>query len=93
MFVTYELPEILSPDLAAACRERGCTVREFIGELLHAELAGRRLPHVQLGRHGARIFSSGPTSPDNEDDSEGSAALSPSDIATADELDSLQSIG
>ncbi len=57
MVVTYELPEPLNPDLEAACRERCCTVREFIGQLVHAELATRRLPNVKVGTHGA--FTSG----------------------------------
>jgi len=57
MVVTYELPEPLNPDLEAACRERCCTVREFIGQLVHAELATRRLLNVEMGTHGA--FSSG----------------------------------
>ena len=57
-----------------------------------ATFAARRLPHVTVGRYGPRIGNPVTSASATEDDSESSTALRPSDIPTADELDSLQSI-
>jgi hypothetical protein len=49
------LADELSSELAAACKESECSPERFVGQLLEAELATRRLPGVTRGSYGARI--------------------------------------
>ena len=49
------LPDELAGELKAAACGSECTAVEFIGEVLEAALASRRLPHVSAGRNGAQL--------------------------------------
>ena len=57
------LPDELSSELAAACKESECSPERFVGQLLEAELATRRLPNVAQGANGARITMPEETGP------------------------------
>jgi hypothetical protein len=57
--VMLNLPDALLTELDAASRERGCnSPAAFVVELVHSELAARRLPFVAVGRCGARVHGS-----------------------------------
>ena len=92
MELELTLADEMLAELHDAARECQCSPRQFAIDCVESVLASRRLPHVYVPKlsQGARMR--GVTAPArHEDESESStAALSPLDIPTADDLEELE---
>jgi hypothetical protein len=66
MNFSLRVPDLLYRELIERCTECSILPKQFAAECIEAALAARRLPHVNVGTHGA--FSSGFTGTHREAD-------------------------
>lgn len=53
----FQLPDALNAELQVAAETSRMTPSDWAAQLIEAELASRRLPHVEMGRLGAQIVN------------------------------------
>jgi hypothetical protein len=68
MNFSLRVPDLLYRELIERCTECSILPKQFAAECIEAALAARRLPHVNVGTHGA--FSSGFTGTHREADAD-----------------------
>lgn len=87
---SLNLPEVLREELISACAACRCHPTQFAAEALESVLAGRRLPRVPAAASGPRIGSR--ERREEPEPVEARSALAPGEIATTEELSSLEDL-
>ena len=64
--LTLDFPDALSEDLHAEAKRRGMTAQQWAAEQIEAEIASRRLPHVNVGRGTAQMCGTRSTEDETE---------------------------
>jgi hypothetical protein len=88
--IFFDVPDALCNEIQQAARERHMSPAGYVGELIEADAAARRLPGVLEGRCGARVPGWTP-SPIAEDDTP-VTTWEPVDPPMLADLDSLDGI-
>ena len=89
--ISCELPTPLLDELHKAASESRTTPETFVAQTIEASLAARRLPKVQSAPYGARVTGWQPKVPAN-DAPVFERPLSPADVPTLSDLDSVTDI-
>ena len=52
-----DLPDALGVELETEAKRRGMTAQQWAEEIVEVNLASMRLPNVDVGRYGARMYA------------------------------------
>jgi hypothetical protein len=90
--ISCELPTLLVDELQKAAAESRTTPETFAAQTIEAGLAARRLPKIQAAPYGARVAGWQPKVTANDAPISEGGPLSPAEVPTLADLDSVTDI-